>query len=479
MHVQASTDSPLATGADTIAIGVFEDEGVAHDLPGAALEAMLDSGEAGRAFERLALTHHDGRRVLLVGLGSRPEFDPERARVAAAVAYRRASETRAKTLCWELPHHVSDEIAEAFVTGTALAAYRFTPYKPPRADEGTVERLIVSAHHDVSAPVSRAAVLVAAQNRARDLDNTPANDLTPSALADYALQLSSRLDAVTVTLSDEDEIRALGMGAFAAVAQGSREPARLIRLEYDGTGTDGGPRLGMLGKAVTFDTGGLALKNRAGMEEMKFDMAGGAAVIEAIAALAELAAPVRVLGLVGATENMPGGAAVKPGDIVRALDGTTIEVNNPDAEGRLVLADCISLARSEGCDRLVDIATLTAIDFILGSTYAALMSNDDELAADVSRASARSGELTWRMPLHPEYAAMIEGRYAQITNRTRRRVAMPITAAELLHHFAGPVPWAHLDIAGTAWDGHKAYLDKGATGFGVRLLTELACADRS
>jgi leucyl aminopeptidase len=230
----------------------------------------------------------------------------------------------------------------------------------------------------------------------------------------------------------------------------------------------------MLGKAVTFDTGGLALKNRAGMEDMKFDMSGGAAVIEAIAALAQLSAPARVLGLVGATENMPGSAAVKPGDIVRALDGTTIEINNPDAEGRLVLADCIALARRAGCEQLVDIATLTAIDFILGSTYAAVMSNDDDFAEAVSRAGARSGELTWRMPLHAEYAAMIEGRYAQITNRSQRRVAMPITAAELLHHFAGRVPWAHLDIAGTAWDGHKQYFDKGATGFGVRLLVELA-----
>jgi len=293
-------------------------------------------------------------------------------------------------------------------------------------------------------------------------------------LADHAAQLASRHDTLTVSISDEDEIRAMGMDAFAAVAQGSREPARLIRLEYEGPGPSDDPRLGMLGKAVTFDTGGLALKTRSGMEAMKFDMSGGAAVIEAIAALAELGAPVRVLGLVGATENMPGSAAVKPGDIVRALDGTTIEINNPDAEGRLVLADCISLARREGCERLVDIATLTAIDFMLGSTYAALMSNDDDLAAAVSRASARTGELTWRMPLHPEYAAMIEGRYAQITNRTQRRVAMPITAAELLHHFAGPVPWAHLDIAGTAWDGHRPYYDKGATGFGVRLLVEFA-----
>ncbi len=308
MHVQASTDSPLATGADTVAIGVFEDEGVAHDLPGGELEAMLDSGEAGRTFKRLALTRHDGRRVLLVGLGARADFDGERARVAAAVAQRRAAELRTETLCWELPHHVSDEIAEAFVTGTVLSAYRFTSYKPASADGTALDRLIVSAHHDVSASVARAGVLTTAQNRARDLDNTPSNDLTPTALANYALELADRHAAVEVSVSDEGEIRAQGMGAFAAVAQGSRQPARLIALEYSGPGAESAPRLAMLGKAVTFDTGGLALKSRAGMEEMKFDMSGGAAVLEAIAALAELEAPVRVLGLVGATENMPGGS---------------------------------------------------------------------------------------------------------------------------------------------------------------------------
>ncbi len=471
MHVEASSDSPLATGADTIVVAVFEDEGVAHDLPGGALEALLDRGEAGRAFKRLALTHHDGRRVLLVGLGARAGFDAERARVAAAVAHDRAREVGADVLCWELPHHVGDEIVEALVTGTLLSAYRFTRYKPARTDETAVTRLIVSAHHDVSAPVRRAAVVASAQNRARDLGNTPANELTPAALARYACERADR--GVTATVLDEPEIRRLGMGAFASVAQGSEQEARLIRLDYAGPGAEEAPPLALIGKAVTFDTGGLALKPRAGLEEMKFDMGGGAAVIEAVAALAELDVPVRVLGLVGATENLPGPSAVKPGDIVRALDGTTIEVNNPDAEGRLVLADCICWARREGCLRLVDIATLTGINVALGSTYAALMSNDDPLAAAVVQAAADSGELAWRMPLHPEYAAMVEGRFAQLTNRTQRRVAMPITAAEFLHHFAGPVPWAHLDIAGTAWDGHKPYFDQGATGFGVRLLVAL------
>jgi leucyl aminopeptidase len=264
------------------------------------------------------------------------------------------------------------------------------------------------------------------------------------------------------------------MGAFAAVAQGSDQSARLIRLDY--AGTDGGPLIALIGKAVTFDSGGISLKPAGTMHEMKFDMCGGAAVIEAIGALADLGAPVRVLGLIGATENLPSGAAVKPGDIVRALDGTTVEVNNTDAEGRLVLADCISYARREGAERLVDVATLTGgIVVALGSVYAGVMSNDEAWCTEVQRASARTGELVWRMPLHTEYADMIKGRYAQIINSTTKREATALTAAEFLHNFAGETPWAHLDIAGTAYDVRRPYFaEKGATGFGVRLLVELA-----
>jgi leucyl aminopeptidase len=212
------------------------------------------------------------------------------------------------------------------------------------------------------------------------------------------------------------------------------------------------------------------------MQEMKFDMCGGAAVIEAVAALAELQAPARVMGLIGATENMVDGGAVKPGDIVHALDGTTIEVNNTDAEGRLVLSDCITYARREGADKLVDIATLTGgVVVALGRAYAGLISNDDAWAAHVEEAGRDTGELVWRLPLHPDYAELVKGQFAQLTNLAARRgEASAITAAELLHHFAGDVPWAHLDIAGTAWDVQRPYFDKQANGFGVRLLVEVA-----
>src|SRR6185437_14963870 len=250
-----------------------------------------------------------------------------------------------------------------------------------------------------------------------------------------------------------DELRGLGMGLFAAVAAGSEEDARLITLTYEGAGWAGSDsrRLALIGKAVTFDSGGLAIKSMAGMVDMKFDMAGGAAVIETMAALADLAAPINVLGVVGAAENMISGTAMRSGDILTALDGTTVEMNNADAEGRLVLGDCITYARREGCDAIVDIATLTGgVVVALGGVYAGLMSNDDALSELISACAERTGERVWRLPLHPDYADMIKGRFAQITNRSERREASAITGAEFLHHFAGQVPWAHLDIAGVS-----------------------------
>ena len=478
VEVQSTTQNPAETGADTVVVGVFQDEGVAHDLPGGTLEALLDSGEAQRKFKRLAVTHHDGRRYILIGLGDRTEFDAERARIAAGVAHDRAAELGTDTLCWEVPHHVGDEIVAGLVEGSVLRAYRFDRYKGGNDDDGpdrSVKRLLVSAHHDISQPVRVAAIIVAAQNRARDLGNTPSNDLSPAALADYAVEAAERL-GIQATVIDEDEIRSMGMGAFAAVAQGSVQSARLIRLDYAGPASEHAPLIALIGKAVTFDSGGISIKPSSGMQEMKFDMCGGAAVIEAVCALAELDAPVRVMGLVGATENMPDGGSVKPGDIVHALDGTTIEVNNTDAEGRLVLSDCITYARREGAEKLVDIATLTGgVVVALGRAHAGLMCNDDDWAIHVEQAGRDTGDLVWRLPLHPDYAELVKGQFGQLTNLAARRgEASAITAAELLHHFAGDVPWAHVDIAGTAWDVPRPYFDKQANGFGVRLLVEVA-----
>jgi leucyl aminopeptidase len=477
MHVAATTQSPAETAADTIAIGVFEGEAIAHDVEGGTLQALVDSGEARPGFRKLAVAHAGGRRFILAGLGKRDDFDAERARVVAATVLGRAREVGTEVLCWELPHHVEDAHAAALVDGTVLAAYRDRRFKSGGDDEGEPElrELVVSAHHDVSGPVADAAVVAAAVNAARDLQNAPANVLTPTALAARARELAGEL-GLEVDVKGRDEIAAAGMGAFAGVAQGTDEEPQLITLRYEPDGARG-PVLGFVGKAVTFDSGGISIKPGAKMHEMKFDMSGGAAVLEATGAIARLGLPVRVIAVIGATENLPSGHALKPGDIVTAKTGTTIEIINTDAEGRLVLADCMAHAVELGAERLVDLATLTgAILVALGRTHAGLFSNDDGWAADVEQAGRRAGELYWRMPLHAEYADAIKGAYADIANAVENREAGSITAAEFLKRFAGDVPWAHLDIAGTADANRKPYTPKGGSGFGVRTLVELARA---
>ncbi len=323
MRITASTDSPLTTSADTIAVGVFDGEDVAHDVADGTLQRLLDRGEARRAFKHLAVAHAEERRFVVIGLGSRDAFDAERARIAAAAVHGRARELGTKALCWEVPHHVDDAIVAGLVEGTVLAGYRFDRYRNHPEDDSALETLLLSAHHDVTEPVAIGTVVAEAQNRARDLQNTPGNDATPSFLAHRAQEIAGEAAGIAVEVLGEQEIRERGMGAFAAVAQGSAQEAKLIVLRYEGSDADG-PLLALVGKAVTFDSGGISLKPGARMSEMKFDMSGGAAVLEAVGAIARLRLPIRLLGIVGATENMPSSTAVKPGDIVRASNGTTI-----------------------------------------------------------------------------------------------------------------------------------------------------------
>jgi leucyl aminopeptidase len=354
-----------------------------------------------------------------------------------------------------------------------MSAYAFTAFQSKADEGGGVEELLVSAHHDVSEPVARAATISVAVNAARDLQNTPANHMTPTRLAGRARELAEQHATLTVEVEGREQIAGRGMGAFAAVAQGTYEEPQLITITYAGGG-GGTPAVGLVGKAVTFDSGGISIKPSAKMHEMKFDMSGGAAVLEAMGAIAALGLPVDVLAIVGATENMPSGRSVKPGDVVTAMNGTTIEVNNTDAEGRLVLGDCLARAVELGAERLVDVATLTgAIVVALGSTHAGLVSNDDDWAAAIEQAGRATGEIVWRLPLHDEYAELIKGRYADIVNATDARKAGSITAGEFLRRFVGDTPWAHIDIAGTAWDTGRPYAAKGGNGMPVRLLVEL------
>jgi leucyl aminopeptidase len=470
--VSARHGAPEETSADTRVVGLFDGE----SLPDGPLQALSESGEASGKSGKLAVAHEDGsRRVIVVGLGKRDEFDAEKARVAAAVAAGRARELSATSLSWAAPSGFG--VAGALVEGTLLALYKFDRFKSSAGDDaaaGGVETLEVAADLDVAAAVERARVTAEAQNAARDLQNLPSNVATPSFLAERASELADAHSSLAFEALGPDEIRARGMGAFAAVAQGSDTEARLIVLRYSGGGDDA-PHLGYVGKAVTFDTGGISIKPAAKMQEMKFDMSGGAAVLEAMGAVAALGIPVRITAVVPSTENMPSGHSMKPGDIVTAMNGKTIEINNTDAEGRLILADALSFAVEEGAERIVDLATLTgAIVVALGSTFAGLFSNDDDWLREVDAASSATGELGWRLPLHPEYFDLTKGVYADLTNASDQRKASSSYAAEFLRQFVDERPWVHVDIAGTAWGQGRAYNGSGASGFGVRMLVELA-----
>jgi leucyl aminopeptidase len=470
--VSARSGAPEETAADTRVVGVFEGESLSDE----GLQRLVELGEAKRGLKKVAVAHEDApgggqRRVLIAGLGKRDEFGPEQARVAAAAVAARAKELGAVSLSWAAP--AGGDVPAALVEGTLLKLYSFDRFKS-KPEDGGVESLEVAGDDVDADEVERGRVLATAANAARDLQNLPGNVATPAFLAERAREIAEQHDSLEVELFDREAIVARGMGAFAAVAQGSPVEPRLIVLRHRPSGARG-PHLAFVGKAVTFDTGGISIKPSAKMQEMKFDMSGGAAVIEAMAAIAELGVPATITAVVPSTENMPSGAAVKPGDIVTAMNGTTIEVNNTDAEGRLILADALSYAVEEGAERIVDLATLTgAILVALGHTYAGLFSNDDAWCADVSAACDATGEIGWRMPLHPEYFELTKGQYADLTNAAEQRVAMSSYAAEFLRQFVADRPWVHMDIAGTAWGMSRNYVGKGASGFGTRALVELA-----
>ena len=471
IRVTTRTGAPEDTAADTRVVGLFEGEGLADER----LQRLVDLGEARGGLKKVAVAHEDApgggqRRVLIAGLGTRGEFDAERARVAAAAAAGRAKELGTVSLSWATPE--GDGVAAGLVEGTLLKLYSFDRFKSAKDNGNGVESLELVGAND--SEVDGAAVAARAANSARDLQNLPSNFATPTFLAERAGEIADEHESLELELFDREAIAANGMGAFAAVAQGSVAEPRLIVLRYrhpDATG----PHLAFVGKAVTFDTGGISIKPAAKMQEMKFDMSGGAAVLEATAAIAQLGLPVTLTAVVPSTENMPSGSAVKPGDIVTAMNGKTIEINNTDAEGRLILADALAYAVDQGAERIIDLATLTgAILFALGHTYAGLWSNDDDWLEQVRGAGDASGEIGWRMPLHPEYFDLTKGTVADLQNASEQRVGQSNYAAEFLRQFVADRPWVHVDIAGTAWGLTRNYVGKGASGFGTRMLIELA-----
>ncbi len=467
MRVSATTGAPRDGDADTVAIGVFEGKGIPHDLDGEPLGALLASGEARAKPRHLALAHAEGKRWLLVGCGSRDAFGAEEARVAAATVAARCTELATRTLCWELPHKVPDAVVGGLVEGTLMAAHAVDP---AAADGSALSELVVSAHHDVAGLVADAGVVAEAVNRCRRLGDAPPNVMTPLALAGRARELADE-HGLDCEVLGREQLRALGYGLFAAVAQGSAQEPQLIALRYDGPEA-AGPVLGLVGKGVTFDGGGLQIKPGASMVGMKYDMTTAAAVLEAVGAIAALGLPVRVVAVLGATENVLGPAAMRPGDVLRAGDGTTVEITNTDAEGRLVLADCLLHARAMGAERLLDLGTLYG-PAVLGRTHAALFDTDAAWGAAVLAACERAGDDAWPMPLHPDHEKLLESRVADVVNSPDPRHALQAAAATFLKRFAGDVPWAHLDTAAT-YDRRRPYASKGASGWGVRAIVELA-----
>jgi leucyl aminopeptidase len=473
---------PLAAKADLLVVCVpsppaLEGPAAAVDaaLGGVVARAIKDGEVDGKA-RSATVVHAAGgvaaSRVVVVGTGGGAAADWRAAGSAAAGA---AARTRARSVAVAPPTGAGEPEVGALLEGFGTGIYSFDRYKTTAEAKRKAPRVGRVAVHSAAlstADLRRADRIVAAVNGARDLANTPSNDLTPTDLADHAKALADATPGLACTVLGRARLEKLGAGALLGVARGSDEPPRMIVLRYrPRADARPGEVLGLVGKAVTFDSGGISIKPSGGMEEMKLDMGGGAAVLEGAALVAALGLPVEVLAVVPATENMPSGHATKPGDVLTALNGRTIEVINTDAEGRLILADALAYAAREGATRMIDLATLTgAIVVALGDVYAGLFGSDDDWTALVRAAADESGDLAWPMPMHDRYRPLIESKVADLANSSNKRQAGPVYAAQFLREFTDGLPWCHVDIAGTGM------VDGRGTGFGVRLI--LAVAER-
>ena len=470
--------------------------GAVDQAMGGVISQLIADGEIKGKLGEISLIHTleriPARRVVVAGLGKSGDFDTAAVRrVSGDVArfLRRKGVSDYATIAHGagVGGLSGGESAQAIAEGTLLGLYKFDTYRSSGdsasagdddADDGIQSVTIVERDagivDDLSGGVSVGTVLAESTMLARDLVNHPANVMTPTMMAETARQVAESA-GLELDVMDRDRMQQHGMGAFLGVAQGSEEPPKLIVMTYRGDPDHPDNNLGLVGKGITFDTGGISLKPAANMEAMKGDMAGGASVIAAMKAIGSLKPKINVTGLIAATENMPGGRAQRPGDVVTAMNGKTIEVINTDAEGRLVLADALCYARSLGITRLVDVATLTgAMVVTLGKACTGVMGNSDTLARDLRAAGDRSGERFWELPMLEDYRELIRSDVADMKN-TGGRQAGSITAAMLLREFAEDADWVHLDIAGTSTaSSSKGHLVKGATGVPTRTLAQLA-----
>ena len=444
-----------------------------------AAKDVIATGEAtGKMFETTLLHKPAGlkaKRLLLLGGGKAKNFSSAELHKLAGSAVRALKGKSLRSFAFALPESVAAADAVAAVVEGAFVG-NFDPdyYKSDRKDQ-KIDSITIVARGDqkpLEAAMAGARIIGESQTFTRDLVNEPSNRMTPTILADRAKKMASEV-GLKCEVFGADKIKELKMGAFWGVAQGSDEPPALIILRYEPTGAPANPHIGLVGKGITFDTGGISIKPADGMEKMKYDMAGGATMIGVMRAIALLKPKVKVTAIVCATENMPSGKAQKPGDVQIAMSGKSIEIINTDAEGRLVLADGLSYARQLGCTHLVDAATLTgAVVVALAHVTVGIFANDDQIYERMNAANKRAGEKMWRLPLDDEYKEIIKSNIADVMN-SGGRWGGAVTAAMFLKEFAEDTPWIHLDIAGTAWmEDQKPWIAKGPSGVAVRSLIE-------
>ena len=493
MKCQVKEVHPAQEATDVLVLGVYEDENTLpkayqaldHEL-GGQLQELRKTGEFSGKNQQSALIHTRGalpaKRILLLGLGKKHDATLDRVRQAMGTAFKKVRQTGAQS--FSAPVFGTDtlkapasDIVQAMVEGAILGGYRFTHYRSeneePSKDVRTMTLLANRANQvsGIKTGVRRGEASANATWFARDLCNHPANVMTPSRVVQEAQNIAEEL-SVKVTVLERKDQQKLGMGGMLGVARGSQEPPKFIVLEYSGGKKKDRPIV-LVGKTITFDSGGISLKPSENMEQMKADMTGGAEVLGAVGAVAQLRLPINVVGILPATENMPGGRATKPGDILRMLNGKTVEVQNTDAEGRLVLADGLAYAARFNPRCIVDIATLTGACIVaLGQFAIGMMGNDDALKAGLKKAGEQAGERVWEMPLWEEYFEQLKSDVADMRNIGGRGGGM-ITAGMFLSKFAGDCPWVHLDIASTDWSSsERPYIGKGPTAIGTRLLVQ-------
>ena len=485
-----TSQNPEVLDADAVALVLFEPaDGVStnkyyDNLTGGLIGELYSSKEFTGDFLKVCLIHRPqgfkAARLLLVGGGKAGDFTTARLRRCASAAVRTLKQAGARRIALVPAGEV--ELAagvQALAEGGGLACYEPDAYKTNPSQRPSVDEIMIAAPAEQQAALDRGVTVVEAQNFARALVNEPGNLLPPKELAVRAVAMAETA-GLEVEVLQQDRLEEMKMGALLGVAQGSEQPPVLIVVRYrPEAGSTEGTHLGLVGKAVTFDTGGISIKPSADMDQMKYDMAGGAAMLGAMRAIATLKPSVPVTAVIPSVENMPGARAQRPGDVVTTMSGKTVEVLNTDAEGRLILADALTYAKKLGCTHLVDAATLTgSIVVALADVRVGAFSNDDEWRGRLLESSELAGEKMWPMPMDEEYKEKLKSIIADLPN-IGSRAGGSITAALFLKEFADPTPWVHLDIAGTAWiEEAKPDLPKGPSGVGVRTLVDLALSLR-